>query len=80
MRQTGECPSGDFASVLSVHCARRHLARVTGFESVLAIFKFEDEFTFEDQELSIELVTVEFGLMASRKANFTDVVASLTCQ
>jgi hypothetical protein len=80
MPQTGECPSGDFASVLSVNCARRHLARLTGFESVLAIFKFEDEFTFEDQELSIELVSVQVGLIARFITIFTDIVAALTCQ
>ena len=61
MRETREGPGGDFAGVLSVNCARQHLTRLTGFERVLAIFKFEDEFTFEDQELSIELVSVQVG-------------------
>ena len=61
IRAAHECASKDFASVLSVHCARRHLTGLACFENVLAVFKFEDEFAFEDQELSAELVGVQFG-------------------
>ena len=61
MRAADECASKDFARVLSVHCARRHLTGLAGFEDVLAIIKFQDEFAFEDQELSTKLVGVQFG-------------------
>ena len=55
----GEYPSGTITNVLSVHCARRHLARLTGCERVLTVLKFEDEITFDDQDVSIEPVSVE---------------------
>jgi hypothetical protein len=88
MRETGDYPSGTITSVLSVHCARRHLARLTGFERVLTILKFEDEFAFDDQDVSIEPVSVEQLKVVtvidtpttSRIANFINIVAALTCQ
>jgi hypothetical protein len=61
LRATYECASKDFASVLSMQCARRNLTGLAGFENVPAITKFQDELTFEDKELSTELVGVHFG-------------------
>ena len=80
IRQAGQRSSGSFPIVFGVHGARQYLARFTDFKNVLAVLEFQNEFTFEDKQLRIELVTMKFGVVTRLKSGVADFIAPLTCQ